>query len=299
MSRVLGRLRYFLSDAVDEWRFSPGVNLLAIATLAFALFIAGLVLLVLSNVSGVLGSIQDEAPVQAFLRDGVSPEARAEVEARIRAVPGVAAVHFVDKEEALRRFRQSFGDLADLAGEIGSNPLPASLDATLVQGPQGAEAAEAVVRALQGIAAVEEVRYDRAWRDRLEAFLLAARGGGAGLAVLVFAAVAFVMANVLRLAVYARREEIEIMLLVGATPSFVRGPFLVAGLLQGLVASVLALGLVEGVRRAVLAYAGSLPGALLDLAAGRPLALTLALLLAAVGLAVGFAGSYLAVRRFE
>jgi len=299
MSRVLGRLRYFLSDAVDEWRWSPGVNLLAIATLAFALFIAGLVLLVLSNVAGVLGSIQDEAPVQVFLRDGASPEARADAEARMRAVPGVAGVRFVDKDEALRRFRKSFGDLADLANEIGSNPLPASLEATLAPGPQGAEAADAVVRVLQGNEAVEEVRYDRAWRDRLEAVLLAARGGGAGLAILVFAAVAFVMANVLRLAVYARREEIEIMLLVGATPGFVRGPFLVAGLLQGLIASIVALGLVEAVRRGALAYAGSHSGALLDLAAGRPLAVSLALLLSAVGFVVGLAGSYLAVRRFE
>ena len=88
MSRFIGRLRYFVSDAVDEWRFSPGVNLVAAATLAFALFIAGLVLLVLSNVAGVLATAEDEAPVQVFLRDGVTPEVRADVEARLRAVPG-------------------------------------------------------------------------------------------------------------------------------------------------------------------------------------------------------------------
>lgn len=299
MSRLVGRLRYFLSDAVDEWRFSPGVNFVAAATLAFALFIAGLILLVLSNVAGVLGSIQDEAPLQAFLKDGVASEARLALEEQIRAIPGVAQVRFVDKDEALRRFRASFGDLADLAGELGANPLPASLEASLVPGADGAGAADAVVRAVQGHEAVEEVRYDRAWRDRMDSLLRVARSGGAGLALIVFAAVAFVMANVLRLAVYARREEIEIMLLVGATPAFVRGPFLVAGFLQGLLASLAALGLVEAVRRGALAYLGSRPGALLDLAAGRPLVPSLTLLLAAVGLVVGLAGSYLAVRRFE
>jgi cell division transport system permease protein len=102
---------------------------------------------------------------------------------------------------------------------------------------------------------------------------------------------------VLRLAVYARRNEIEIMLLVGATPAFVRGPFLAAGLGQGLIASGLALLLVEGVRRAALAYSSSGPIALLDLLAASPLGLNLSLLLLTVGLVVSFAGAWFAVRR--
>ncbi len=298
MSRFLGRLRYFISDAVDEWRFSPGVNLVAAATLAFALFIAGLALLVLSNVAGVLASAEGDAPVQVFLRDDVTPELRSDVEARLRAVPGVEDVRLVDKDEALRRFRTSFGDLANMASDLDTNPLPASYEAFVPAGSDGGAIAEAAVAALTGHAGVEEVRHDREWREKVDALVHVARSGGAGLALLVFAAVALVMANVLRLAVHARRDEIEIMLLVGATPSFVRGPFLVAGMFQGLAAALGSLALVEGIRRAALAYSGSRPGVLLHLAAGQPLDLRMAALLTAVGLVVGLTGSWLAVRRF-
>jgi cell division transport system permease protein len=298
MSRWVARLRYFVSDAVDEWRFSPGVNFVAAATLAFALFIAGLALLVLSNVAGVLAAAEDEAPVQVFLRDDATTESRAAIETRLHAVPGVTDVRFVDKDEALRRFRASFGDLGEMAADLETNPLPSSYEAFVPSGAQGAAVADAAVTALSGQPGVEEVRHDRAWREKVDALVHVARSGGAGLAVIVFAAVALVMANVLRLAVHARRDEIEIMLLVGATPSFVRGPFLVAGMLQGLGAALGSLALVEGIRRAALAWSGSDQGVLLRLAAGNPLDLRMALVLTGVGLLVGLTGSYLAVRRF-
>jgi cell division transport system permease protein len=144
---------------------------------------------------------------------------------------------------------------------------------------------------------VEEARFDRAWVRRLEALLQLARIGGLGLAVVVFAAVVFVMASVLRLAVIARRNEIDIMLLVGATPAFVRGPFLVAGLGQGLVASGLALLLVEGARRAAHASADAGSRVLLEIVAASPLPPGACGLLVATGLAVSITGAWFAVRR--
>ena len=293
------RAGYFLADAADEWRHSPGVNLVAAATLASALFIAGLVLLTLSNVTGWIVRLRGDARVQVYLRDGASARARMDAEALLAGLPGVSRVQYVDKEEALRRFRESFGDLADLSTEPEGNPLPASLEVYLAPGPGSAEVAERISRELARREGVEEVGYDRPWLYRLDSWLRLARMGGAGLAVMVFAAVCFVMASVLRLAVYARREEIEIMLLVGASPAFVRGPFLVAGLVQGLAASLVSLGTVEAVRRAALAYAGSSPGALMELMAGRPLGASLSVLLVLIGLVVSLFGSFLAVRRWE
>ena len=106
----------------------------------------------------------------------------------------------------------------------------------------------------------------------------------------------FVIASVLRLAVYARRDEIDIMLLVGATPGFVRGPFLVAGFVQGLVGSALAVILVEVVRRSILAYTGANSGALLSLIAFNPLSGWKVFLLLSCGILVSLAGSFFAVR---
>ena len=153
-----------------------------------------------------------------------------------------------------------------------------------------------IVSALTGRPVIEEVRFDRDWLRKLESLLGLARIGGSGLALIIFAAVIVVMASVLRLAVYARRDEIDIMLLVGATPSFVRGPFLIAGLGQGLLASILAVLLVEGARRGALTYTGAESIALVDLILERGLPLEWAGLMLVVGLAVSMASAFFAVR---
>ena len=295
-ARLVHRLRYFVTDAWDEWRHSPGVNLLAVVTLAATLFLAGLVLLVLSNLEHQLQVQRENIQVQVYLADEIDAGRRAAVERELTGMAGVARVDYIDKNEAVRRYSEWAEQLVDLLDELETNPLPASLEVTLEAGPEAEAHGEAIVAALTGRPVIEEVRFDRDWLRKLESLLGLARIGGSGLAVIVFAAVIIVMASVLRLAVYARRDEIDIMLLVGATPSFVRGPFLVAGLGQGLLASVLAVALVEGARRGALAYAGSESIALVDLILERGLPLEWAGLMVVVGLAVSMVSAFFAVR---
>lgn len=296
MKAIVAHLRYFVVDALDEWRHSPGPNLLATATLAAVLFVAGINLLLLANLSERVGRWKSDLRVSVYLRDG-APDAEIEsLHAKVAAVPGVARVLRVDKDEALRRFQASFKDLADVPTQLGANPLPASLEVVLDSGPQARDTAGEVGAACAGSPAVEEVRYDQEFLDRVDALLDVARWGGASLGLIVFTAVAFVVAGVLRLTVYARRDEIEIMHLVGASPMLVRGPFLVAGLVQGMVGGMLALFLVEAARRAAGAYAGARPTDLLDLAAGSPLPPAPSCLVVGVGVALGFASAWFAVR---
>ena len=296
MSVVLAHLRYFVSDAVDEWRHSPGPNFLAIATLAAVLFVGGLNLLVLANLSAHVGRWKNDLRVSVYLVDGARAADVDALYAKVAAVSGVARVERVDKDEALRRFRASFKDLANVPSELGTNPLPASLEVLLDSGPQARITARAVGDAVAGAAVVEEIRYDQAFLDRIDALLDIARWGGAGLGLVVLTAVAFVVSGVLRLTVYARRDEIDIMHLVGAPPMLVRGPFLVAGVAQGLVGGLLSLFLVETVRRAARGYAGAHPGELLDLAAGSSLPLGPSCFIVFVGAALGFASAWFAVR---
>ncbi len=297
LTRRLHRVRYFVSDAWDEWRHSPGVNFLAVATLAATLFLAGLAMLVISNVERRVRALHEEVRVEIYLEDGISREAVGELRVELNAIDGVAQTAYVSKSEALRRYRQWAAGMAELADDLGVNPLPATIEVFLEPGPEVERLGQAIALRMGGRRGVEDVRFDRNWLNRLQALLSLARIGGTGLALLVFAAVVFVMASVLRLAVYARRSEIEIMLLVGATPAFVRGPFLVAALGQGVIAAGAALLLVELVRRGALAYAGGGPVALLDLAAAAPLTAQMSFLLLAVGLTVSLTGAYFAVRR--
>ena len=297
MSGFLGRLRYFVADAVDEWRHSPGINLLATATLAAVLFVAGLTLLVLANVESRLERWRGDIRLEVFLEDDISPTALETVRHQLETLPGIARVVYVDRDAALGRFRNSFGELAETPLAVGTNPLPASFVAYLKPGQRSTESARSISAAVRGGKGIEEIRYDQDWLDRLDAILDLARGIGACLAVLVFAAVVFVTASVLKLAVYARRDEVEIMMLVGATPAFIRGPFLVAGLAQGIAAALVALGSVEVFRRGTLLYAGSRSGGLLDLALGRSMPPAFTGLILILGLIVGFSSALFAVRR--
>lgn len=294
----MSHLRYFIADAVDEWRHSPGVNLLALATLSAVLFVAGLVLLVVSNLGDHLDTWREDVRVEVYLVDEVADGQRAGIEKTLSTMSEVSEVVYVSKDDALERFRRAFGEaLAAMPVELETNPLPASFEAYLAPSEDAARTALQVADVVGGLEGVEEVRFDREWLDRLDALLDLARVGGGALALLVLAAVVLVMASVLRLAVYTRRDEIEIMQLVGATHGFVRGPFLVAGLAQGLIAAVVALVLVEIVRRVAMAQSGVGVGPVMGLVAGHALPLSLMALVFVLGVVVGLAGSWAAVRR--
>jgi cell division transport system permease protein len=296
VSSPFARVRYYLEDAADEWRHSPGVNALATVTLAAVLAMAGASLLAVHNAGARLEGWRRDVRVEVYLRDDAGSDERREIAGRLAGTPGVTAVRFVPKEEALRRFRESFGDMADVAGAIGANPFPASVEAFVDPGPGASASARAVAAAVAGLPGIEEVRLDLDWLDRLDSILRMTRLAGAGVALAVLCVVVFVMSSVMRLAVHARREEIEIMLLVGAPPRLVRGPFLVSGFVQGLAASMIAILAVEGARRAVLAWAGPKPGIVLDLLVGRPLPLGALALVVAVGVLAGLLSAGFAVR---
>jgi cell division transport system permease protein len=291
------RLRYFCSDAWDEWRHSVAVNLMALMTLVSALFVAGLVMLIVANIASRVQTLSDDIKVEVYLRDGHEDAARLALTDRLAAAARVERVEYVGKDEALRRYRTWAADLAELVNELDVNPLPASLVVFLEPGAGAVETATSIATRLEGHEAVEEVRFNQDWLRRLEGLLALARIGGGTVVALVCIAVVLVMGSVLRLAVYARRDEIGIMQLVGATPGFIRGPYLVAGAVQGLVASVLALLMVEAIRVTASASFASNAVALLDLVAARPLSTGMAGVLLLLGLAVSLTGSYVSVRQ--
>jgi cell division transport system permease protein len=292
----LNTLRYFAGDAWDEFRHSPGVNLLAVGTLAAALFVAGLLLLWLHNLSRHIERLREDVRVEIYLDDAIEPAARRVLRQRLESTDGVARVEYIDKDEALRRFREWSGDQAGLIGELGGNPLPASFDVLLKPGPAASEVGRLIQASTGNEPGVDEARFDEDWLARLETAVDVARWGGLVVGLAVFAAVVFVMASVLRLAVYARRDEIDIMLLVGATPRFVRGPFLVAGIGQGVIAAGAALALIETGRRVFLGSSTGSRSMLADLA-GLPLPFGLSALLVLTGLVVGVTSAFFAVRR--
>jgi cell division transport system permease protein len=297
MSNISSRWMYYVRDAVESIRYSPGVNALAFGTLLAVLTVSGILLLAMDNLGSHLAAARDQIRVDVYLMDDISTEDRSTIRSTLAGTTGVSEVVYISQAQAVARYGEYFGSTTDLAMELKENPLPASFEVYLDQAASATVLAESLSSGVGGMEGVEEVRYDRRWLDRLDALLVLARAGGlaGGLAILVV--VIFVVASVLRLAVFARREEIEIMLLVGATPGFVRGPFLVAGLGMGLISSLAALGLVELARQRCLSWVGETGAAMVSIVAGNPLDLARSGALVVAGVVVSLIASFVAVRQ--
>jgi len=171
---------------------------------------------------------------------------------RFASIEGVSQVEFVSKEEALRRFQSRAGVQADLLEGLGENPLPASFELRLEPSWRSKEKLERVASEITGIPGIEEVTYGGQWAEGYARFIELARIVSAALGGVLGFATLLIVANTIQLAIYARRDELEILSLVGASRLFANTPFLLEGLLQGLLGGSLALALLYTLFRLLL-----------------------------------------------
>ena len=233
MMALLRALAYFLEEALTSlWR-SRLINALSIGTIAVSLFVLGAFLTVASNLSAVVDRWTDKVRVTFYLTDGLEPHIRGSLVDQLQGDPAVESVELVTREQALERFRTLFRDLRTLPDDLGENPFPASLEVALRAGHTAPDAVRALVARYEKAPGVQEVQYDLLWIDRLTTAARLVRGVGALLGGILVLAGVFTISNVIRLTVYARQDELDIMRLVGATRAYVKGPFVVEGMLQG------------------------------------------------------------------
>lgn len=229
---------YAFAEAWVSLRRSGRSALVSIGTIAIAFATLGGFLLASVNVQHVLDQWLQAAEMSVYLEEGATDQQRAELEQFLRAHPAVAAVEYVSRERALERFRTDFPELSDVTTGLGENPFPSAIEVRLKSGDA---AAEALSREVSGRAGVTDVRYDRRWLQRLMGIITTARYTGGLAAAILMLGAAFTVAAVVRLSLYARRDELEIMQLVGAPLSYIRGPAIVEGLLLGGIGAALAL----------------------------------------------------------
>jgi cell division transport system permease protein len=235
-------LRYFFTEAAASlWR-SRGGAMLAILTIAAGLFVLGFFLLVNENLQPLVSRWTESAELSIYLADDAAPEQVSAVEDLVDKSGLVSERNYVSKDEALKRFRTDFPDLAATAAGLKGNPLPASLEVRLK--PDVREVAGAIdglVAALTHMPGVADVRYDKEWLGRLNGVVRGLRIAGVVVVAMLTLAAALTVGNVVRLAAAARSDEIEIMQLVGAPFAYVRGPFVAEGVLQGGLGAIVAL----------------------------------------------------------
>lgn len=287
-------LRYALHEAlVSLWR-GRQAGVLSTATIALALFVLGAFLVVTANLEQLSEQWSRSAEMSVYLKDEVTGAERSAIEQLLAPGPAVAAREYVSKAEALARFRRTFGDLSPAIDGLGDNPLPASFELRLPGDPAAHAGIDALAARLRQTPGVADVRYDRQWLDRLLAAVTIVRGIGLLLGAVLTIAAALTVANVVRLALFARRDEVDIMQLVGAPQAYIRGPFVMEGVLQGGIGALVALGaLGAGFFLVRARYLAPLASAV-NLTSIRFLPAELCLILVVGGMLVGCAGGLVA-----
>jgi cell division transport system permease protein len=290
-------LRYAFDEAsASLWRGRRS-SLLSTATIAIALFVLGAFLVVSSNLQRLAEEWSGAAELSVYLVDDIGGAERAGIERDLRADPGVTEVEYVPKEVAAARFRDTFPDLAQTLGGLDENPLPASLDVRLRSSTDAQASIDPLVERMRTTPGVSDVRYDKEWLDRLLRGLRLLRVIGGALGGALILAAALTIANVVRLALNARRDELDIMHLVGAPTSYVRGPFIMEGALHGGLGALVALVVLAAAFFSTRARFLSPLAAALNLSSVRFLSVGLVLLVVGGGLAVGCLAGSLASRR--
>lgn len=246
--------KYFVVEAAASlWRGRRSA-ILAVLTIGAGLFVLGFFLIVNTNVRRLTQRWGESAEFAVYLREDVTPPQLEAVQSLIDGSGLSAGRQYVSKEQAAERFGRDFPDLGATTGRLERNPFPASLDVRLRPEVRSAEeAVDTLARTLSSQAGVSDVRYDRRWLTRLNGVITVVRSIGIIIVSLLALASALTVANVVRLAAHARRDEIEIMQLVGAPLTYVRGPLVLEGVMQGgagAIVAIVSLGVLFAVARA-------------------------------------------------
>jgi cell division transport system permease protein len=303
---MLRILRYAFDEAVRSlWRGGQAA-VLSIVTIALALFVLGGFLLVTANLERLVAEWGAAAEMSVYLTDEISAGERQAIESQLAPGAVIASHEYVSKADALARFKQTFDDLAGTVDTLGGNPMPASFEVRLRaapgrvaegDGPDGDAAraeVEQLVSRLRQMPGVADVRYDREWLTRLLSAVTIIRSVGFALGSVLTLAAALAVANVVRLALHARRDELDIMQLVGAPLAYLRGPFLMEGVLQGGAGALVALLALAIAFFALRARYLAVLASTMNLTSMRFLTLETCVLMLVGGMAVGCLGGLVA-----
>jgi cell division transport system permease protein len=284
----------FRQGAASLWR-SRGSSTFAVLAIALALIVLGALLIVTWNAEQLLARWSSAAEFSVYLRDDATSDQRGAVETAIDQSQLADGREYVSKAEALTRFRREFAELSELTSGFDDNPFPASIEVRVRPGAEH-DIAEALVKRLMAMPGVADARYDRDWLTRVGSGLGTIRAAGLALALLMAVAAAVTVATVVRLGLRSRRDELEIMELVGAPLAFIRGPFVAEGFLQGGIGALLAIAALWAGFLIAMAWWGTDLNSLLDGGSVQFLPIRLCFYLILGGMLVGSAGGLVAAR---
>lgn len=301
----MSSLLYFFRESLTGFKRNLSTALGSIITIFLSLLIIGIFCICGVIINNVVTSVENQVSITAYVADDASEQDIHAVEQYIQELPGVESVDFTTKDQALENFTNSMTSNPDIVAQLdGENPLPASIDVNLSEAQSVSDIANRILENETFVKICDNpddpsdsLQYGQKTVDKLFSLTNAIRYIGIGL-IVVLVLIAFIFINnTIRLAILARRKEIAIMRLVGASNGFIRGPFLAEGALHAIIGVLLAIGVIELIRLFALPrITAALPWLPINVDPVTFVLIYVALLCA--GLVIGLLGSVFAMRRY-
>lgn len=301
----MSSLLYFFRESLTGFKRNLSTALGSIITIFLSLLIIGIFCICGVIINNVVTSVENQVSITAYVADDASEQDINAVEQYIQELPGVESVDFTTKDQALENFTNSMTSNPDIVAQLdGENPLPASIDVNLSEAQSVSDIANRILENETFVKICDNpddpsdsLQYGQKTVDKLFSLTNAIRYIGIGL-IVVLVLIAFIFINnTIRLAILARRKEIAIMRLVGASNGFIRGPFLAEGALHAIIGALLAIGVIELIRIFALPRVTSaLPWLPINVEPTTFIFIYVTLLCA--GLVIGLLGSVFAMRRY-
>jgi len=239
MSRLISSLLRATANLRQSWATSS----ITTGIIAISLFLVGGYLMLAHNLGSVVVGLKSDVRITAYLRDGFPISDINHLMDEISGYQEVESVIYVTKDQAFEEFRAMLDEEDSLLEGLDKHPLPASLRLTPGKGYRNMDGIHAILASMGDNPLIDEVTYGQEWLQSLERIIKAFHIGAVSFGIILCLAAVFIISNTIKLTVLARRDELEIMRLVGATEAFIRTPFLIEGLLQGLAGSAISLAL--------------------------------------------------------
>jgi len=288
-------LRYSTRRALANIFENRLVHLIGIGTMAIAFLLFDAFLLIFFNINYWIEEQGSALTMSIYFKGNPDKVAVEGVTEELLQYPEVTIKEFISKSDAMRILKKRLGDKAGVLDGLEDNPLPASLEIVLSRGSIE-DFPQQLKERIERIEAVDEIHYSHEWVEKIQEAMRAVRLTGIIFGGLLFLAALFIIINTIKLTIYWRHDEVEILKLVGATNRFVKAPFLIEGSIQGLLGGLTALAILFLCYLAIITSLDLRVGfASLDIVFLSPGAILLLLLMSIL---VGFLGSMISLSRF-
>lgn len=291
---MFSSIRYFWSEALKSLFRNRFMTIASILTVTVSMFILGMFLCVVFNIDHAATYLESQVEMSIYLKEDLTTPQVMEVGKHLKALPGVESVSFVNKDEALAQFKEQLGEQAGILEAVNGNPLPASYSLSF-DTPTHLKQAAVIVSEYK---AVESVQYGQDIIEQLYKVAQFIRIAGAVIIVFLAGAELFIISNTIRLTVFARRREIQIMKYVGATNGFIRWPFIYEGVVIGIIGSGIASIFIWEGYQLVLAKINEAGLVFLPLMRVYPFMMYIVLSLLIAGVFIGALGSAISLRKY-